>query len=67
VLNLNKLNIRIRTMRGAKLIERAPPVVVNFLEDLLFHGLLKSKILLLSLPPRQNIYRPVIVVHNYYG
>jgi hypothetical protein len=30
-------------MRGAKLIERAPPVVVNFLEDLLFHGLLKKQ------------------------
>jgi hypothetical protein len=53
-------------MRGAKLIERAPPVIVNFLEDLLFHGLLKSKILLLSLPPRRNIYRPVIVVLKYY-
>jgi hypothetical protein len=55
------------TMWGAKLIERAPPVVVNFLEDLLFHGLLKSKIPVLSLPPRRNIYRPIIVVHNYYG
>jgi hypothetical protein len=30
-------------MRGAKLIEKAPPVVVNFLVDLLFHGLLKTK------------------------
>jgi hypothetical protein len=35
-------------MRGAKLIEKAPPVVVNFLVDLLFHDLLKSKISLLS-------------------
>jgi hypothetical protein len=54
-------------MRGAKLIEKAPPVVVNFLVDILFHGLLKSKIPLLSLPPRRNIYRPEIVVLNYYG
>jgi hypothetical protein len=54
-------------MRAAKLIGRAPPVVVNFLGGLLFHGLLKSKIPLLSLPPRRNIYRPVIVVLNYYG
>jgi hypothetical protein len=30
-------------MRVAKLIGRAPPVVVNFLGGLLFHGLLKSK------------------------
>ena len=30
-------------MRGAKLIEKAPPVVVNFLVDLLFHGLLKKQ------------------------
>jgi hypothetical protein len=42
------LDIRIRTMRGAKLIEKAHPVVVNFLVDLLFHGLLKNKIRLLS-------------------
>jgi hypothetical protein len=51
----------------AKLIGRAPPVVVNFLGGLLFHGLLRSKISLLSLPPRQNIYRPIIVVLKYYG
>jgi hypothetical protein len=37
------LDIRIRIVRGAKLIERAPPIVVNFLEDLLFHGLLKKQ------------------------
>ena len=54
-------------MRGAKLIEKAPPVVVNFLVDLLFHGLLRNKIRLLYLPPRRNIYRPEIVVLNYYG
>jgi hypothetical protein len=54
-------------MRVAKLIGRAPLVVVNFLGGLLFHGLLKNKILLLSLPSRWNIYRPVIVVLNYYG
>jgi hypothetical protein len=30
-------------MHGVKLIEKAPPVVVNFLVDLLFHGLLKTK------------------------
>jgi hypothetical protein len=35
-------------MRVAKLIGRAPPVVVNFLGGLLFHGLLRSKIPLLS-------------------
>ena len=40
-------------MRGAKLIEKAPPVVVNFLVDLLFHGLLRNKIRL-----KRNIYRP---------
>jgi hypothetical protein len=67
MLNLNKLDIRIRITRVAKLIGKAPPVVVNFLGGLLFHGLLKSKIPLLSLPPRQNIYRLVIVVLNYYG
>jgi hypothetical protein len=54
-------------MRVAKLIGRAPPVAVNFLGGLLFHGLLRSKIPLLSLPPRRNIYRAVIVVLNYYG
>jgi hypothetical protein len=54
-------------MRDVKLIEKAPPVVVNFLVDLLFHGLLKNKIRLLSLPPRRNIYWPEIVVLNYYG
>jgi hypothetical protein len=48
-------------MRIAKLIEKAPPVVVNFLVDLLFHSLLKNKIRLLSLPPRRNIHRPEIV------
>jgi hypothetical protein len=54
-------------MRVAKLIGRAPSVVVNFLGGLLFHGLLKSKTPLLSLSPRRNIYRSVIVVFNYYG
>jgi hypothetical protein len=47
-----ELDNRIRTMRVAKLIGRAPPVVVNFLGGLLFHGLLRSKIPFLSLPPR---------------
>jgi hypothetical protein len=47
--------------------ERAPLDVVNFLGGILFHGLLRNKTRSLSLPPRRNIYRPVIVVLNYYG
>jgi hypothetical protein len=54
-------------MRDAKLIGRAPPDVVNFLGGLLFHGPLRSKTRSLSLPPRQNIFRPLIVVLNYCG
>jgi hypothetical protein len=52
---------------GCKFDKKAPLVVVNFLVDRLFHGLLKNKIPLLSLPLRRNIYRPEIVVLNYYG
>jgi hypothetical protein len=54
-------------MRDAKLIGRAPPDVVNFLGGLLFHGPLRSKTRSLSLPLRQNIFRPIIVVLNYCG
>ena len=61
------LDIRIRIMPGAKLIERALPVVVNFLEELLFVELQRNKIRLLFLPPKRNISRPEVVVYNYYG
>ena len=61
------LDILIRIMPGAKLIERALPVVVNFLEDLLFLGLQGNKIRLLFLPPKRNISQPEVVVHNCYG
>jgi hypothetical protein len=54
-------------MRVARSIVRAPPNVVNFLEGLLFHGHLRSKTRSLSLLSRRNIYRPVIIVLNYYG
>jgi hypothetical protein len=54
-------------MRVAMSIGRAPPDVINLLEGLLFHGILRSKTWSLSLPPRQNIYRLVIVVVIYYG
>jgi hypothetical protein len=54
-------------MGVARSIRRAPLDVVNFLKGLLSHGLLRSKTQSLSLPPRQNIYRSVIVVLNYYG
>jgi hypothetical protein len=33
----------------------------------LFHGHPSNKIQLLYPPLRQNIYRPVVVVLNYYG
>jgi hypothetical protein len=54
-------------MRVVKLIGKAHQDVVNFLEGLLFHGHPRNKTRLLSLPPRRNIYRPVIVALNYYG
>jgi hypothetical protein len=53
-------------MRIVRSIGRAPPDVVNFLKGLLSHGLVRSKTQSLSLPSRQNIYQPVIVVLNYY-
>jgi hypothetical protein len=52
---------------GCKVDRKSTSGCCHFLVDLLFHGLLKSKIPLLSLPPRRNIYRPEIVVLNYYG
>ena len=54
-------------MPDAKLIEKALPVVVNFLEGLLFLGLQRNKIRLLSQPPKRNIFQPEVVVLNYYG
>ena len=53
-------------MRDARLIGKALPVVVNFLEGLLFLGLQRSKIPWLFQPPKRNIFRPKVVVHNYY-
>jgi hypothetical protein len=44
-------------MRDAKLIGRAHQEVINSLEDHLFHGLLRSKIRFLSLPPTRNMYQ----------
>jgi hypothetical protein len=54
-------------MLVARSIVRAHPDVVNFLEGLLFHGHPRKKTRSLFLPQRRNIYRPVIVVLNYYG
>jgi hypothetical protein len=54
-------------MRVVRSIGRAYPDVVNFLEGLLFHGHPRNKTRSLFLLPRRNIYRPVIVVLNYYG
>jgi hypothetical protein len=54
-------------MRVVRSIGRAHPDVVNFLEGLLFHGHPRNKTRSLFLLPRRNIYRPVIVVLNYYG
>ena len=61
------LVIRIRVMPDAKLIEKALPVVVNFLEGLLFLGLQRNKIRLLSQPPKRNIFQLEVVVLNYCG
>jgi hypothetical protein len=54
-------------MRVVRSIGRAHEDVVNFLEGLLFHGHPRNKTRLLFLPPRRNLYRPIIVVLNYYG
>ena len=54
-------------MRGERLIGKTPPVVVNFLEDLLYHGHQRSKIPWLFQPPKRNISQPEVVVHNCYG
>ena len=51
-------------MRSARSIGRAPPVVVNFLEDLLYLGHQRSKIPWLFQSPKRNISRPEVVVHN---
>ena len=67
VLTLNWLDIRIRIIPDAKLIGKALSVVVNFLRDLLYLGLQRSKIPWLFQPPKRNIFRPEVVVHNYYG
>jgi hypothetical protein len=54
-------------MLVARLIGRAPPEVVNFLGGHLFLGHLRSKIQWLFLPPKRNISRWEVVVHNCYG
>ena len=41
--------------------------VVNFLEDLLYHGHQRSKIPWLFQPPKRNISRPEVVMLNCYG
>jgi hypothetical protein len=48
------------------LIGRALPVVVNFLVGLLFLGLQRNKIPWLFQPPKRNIFRLEVVVHNCY-
>jgi hypothetical protein len=50
-----------------RLIEEVIPVVVNFLDVLLYLGHQRSKILWFFLPPRWNISRREVVVLNYYG
>ena len=54
-------------MPGARLIGKELPVVVNFLEDLLYLGHQRSKIPWLFQPTKRNISRPEVVVHNCYG
>jgi len=54
-------------MPGARLIGKALPVVVNFLEGLLFLGLQRRKIPWLFQSLKRNIFRPEVVVHNCYG
>jgi hypothetical protein len=66
VLNLNCLVIRTPIMPVERLIEEVIPVVVNFLDVLLYLGHQRIKILWFFLPPRRNISRREVVVLNYY-
>jgi hypothetical protein len=53
-------------MRIVRSVGRAHPDVANFIDGLLFHGHPRNKTRSLFLPPMRNIYRPVIVVLNYW-
>jgi hypothetical protein len=55
------------TMRDARWIGRAHRAHVNCLEDHLYHGHQRSKIVWHSLPPKPNIFSWVVVVHNCFG
>jgi hypothetical protein len=52
---------------GCKVDRKSTSGCCQFLGRSLVSWSSKSKILLLSLPPRRNIYWPEIVVLNYYG
>ena len=65
--NLSLLDIRIPTMGVARLIEEAQVALVNYLEDPLYHGHQRNKIVWHSLPLKPNTLVRGVVVHNYYG
>ena len=52
---------------GCKVDRKSTSGGFNFLEDLLYHGHQRSKIPWLFQPPKRNIFRPEVVVHNCYG
>ena len=53
-------------IRDVRLKEKAHRALVNCWEDHLFHGHLRSKIVLYYQPPKPNIYPSVVVVHNFF-
>jgi hypothetical protein len=54
-------------MPDAKLIEKVPLRLANFLVGPLSLGLQRNKILLPYPQPKRNMSPPIVVVHNYYG
>jgi hypothetical protein len=55
------------TMPDAKLIEKVPPGLANFLVGPLSLGLQRNKILLPYPQSKRIMSPPVVIVHNYYG
>jgi hypothetical protein len=64
---LSLLDIRTPTMEVARSIERAQVGLANYLENHLFHGPQRNKIVLHYQLPRLNTLVPVVVVHNCFG
>jgi hypothetical protein len=54
-------------MSDAKLIERVPLGLANFLVGSLSLGLQKNKILLPFPRSKWSMLPPIVVVHNYFG